>query len=60
MEKAKKAEKEGKNAKKIEKMVYQHIDATLKCWLTPKRWSTPGEYFNPVYTSVKITTILQR
>ena len=23
--------------------VYQHLGVTLKSWLTPKSWSTPGE-----------------
>ena len=37
---------ERKSAKIIKNMhnkwVCQHLGATLKCWLTPKPWSTPG------------------
>ena len=25
------------------KRAYHHLGATLKCWLTPKHWSAPGE-----------------
>ena len=31
------------NKKQAQKGVYQHLGATLKCWFTPKRWSTPAE-----------------
>ena len=48
-----KLEKPGKNHKKrktLEKGVCQDLDATPKCWLTTKRWSTPGENIHCYYS----------
>ena len=38
-----KKEKHKKKEKIDIKGVYKHLGTTLKHWLTPKRWSIPGE-----------------
>ena len=38
-----KRDKKRKSANITQKGVYQGLGAILKCWLTPKRWSTPGK-----------------
>ena len=32
-----------KRGKIMQKVVYQRLNVTLECWLTPKSWLTPGE-----------------
>ena len=47
-----------KNTQKAYKKVKQRLDATLKHWLTPKSWSTPGENFFFLNSTLNLTNLI--